>query len=83
MRSQYNLSHPGLYDDDAPAEPPRSRVPPGMSLEEYERITRPSSPFPLPREYVEAVQREEGLPVHVREGLQRARLDRLRRGGLP
>jgi hypothetical protein len=54
-----------------------------MSLEEYERITRPSSPFPLPREYVEAVQREEGLPVHVREGLQRARLDRLRRGGLP
>jgi hypothetical protein len=64
----------GAFDGDEveeEAQPP-SPVPPGMSLEQYERITRPVS-LGVP----------ENLPEGVRDAFARARLDALQRRGLP
>jgi hypothetical protein len=64
----------GAFDDwdDAAEEPAASPVPPGMTLEQYERITRPVR-----------LGAQEDLPERMVEAFARARLDALRREGLP
>jgi hypothetical protein len=57
----------GDEDEDKISEP--SPIPSGMTVEQYERITRPVS------------LTSEWIPEHVAEGFVRARLDALRRNG--
>jgi phage terminase large subunit-like protein len=67
----YDLWGPAFsWDDEEEEPPPASVVPPSMSVEQYERISRPP-----------CLTAREDLPEGVREAFERARLDALRRNG--
>jgi phage terminase large subunit-like protein len=60
----YDLSRPGLFDDDDEEAPPPSPVPPGMTKEQYDRITC-SVPM-MAREFIEAERSRQQAAADAR-----------------